>query len=374
MEFLRCDSCSKPLGEGAVGRGEATRRGKLVICKSCDESVGTPEKTESTSETSLTLQCSSCGCAISNIDLLEGRGFRLPTGTLCLKCLPGESSKKSSARLPAAPRKQAKSLPRRSSVSSSRLPQIDAETSQKRSPLATPAWLVMLVVLPAFGISLYTAITSQSERNELIEERNRIAERLQSELDKDNSPAPRSNEPLDQYEPPTEVKKPEPETQPETGLPEDLRQAIISYEIELARPLIKQLESEDITDRLDALGRIITQRAIGATKAVRTMTRSQHQAERQLAARALGVLEDRESITTLDDMARGDDSADVRAAARHALVMLNVPGIPLDVDLAGYTLNELRDLEVVLARDGESDKALGLIRKAIEERELTSER
>lgn len=35
MQILRCDSCGKPLGEGAFGRGDAARRDDFVICSTC---------------------------------------------------------------------------------------------------------------------------------------------------------------------------------------------------------------------------------------------------------------------------------------------------------------------------------------------------
>ncbi|MCA8938777.1 MAG: hypothetical protein KDB07_03150, partial [Planctomycetes bacterium] len=36
LELLRCDSCNKPLGDGALKRGDASDRGGVIVCASCE--------------------------------------------------------------------------------------------------------------------------------------------------------------------------------------------------------------------------------------------------------------------------------------------------------------------------------------------------
>lgn len=237
------------------------------------------------------------------------------------------------------------------------------------------AWLLMLVVLPAFGISLFTAIDAQDERNEIEKARADLERRVKEQETKPQKPVrPNEPKPVSNIPPPEPIRnEPKPPLEPanDFSLPAEARKLLLDHEVELARPLVERLQSEDVGARLAALSVVMRERAIGAAHAVRELLKSEHPAERQMAATTLGALGDGEAILALERAAENDEVTEVRLAARRALTAMAAPGAPMEIDLAGQTLDELRRMEAILAKDASRKDALELVRKAIEGREMS---
>ena len=422
MDILRCDSCAKPLGEGAVGRAEAFRRDSdLLLCRACVEMEGRghslpiappPEAlskwarlrrvdSEKIATDPVLLDGQQCIIELADGTRVEGRVVKAPGMSPTIRQIapapvrpspqrqsltdkqpftPSMPAAKQRPRIPVLgkrPLAERRPLAARTDVPAARV------NKGIRSPYALSAILLMTIVLPAFALSLYMALLSQDENNEL----HRQLEKAKLEAAQRpngvrnpivGDPAGNSDEPgvargtVVAHSP--DISKPETPsavvalTPAVLALPLEVRDQLRKKEQDIAAPVVARLASNDRGERLLAIADAIRLRAAGAAAAIRALASSDDACERQLAASALGELRDIGADTRelLGRMANTDPSPEVQIAARRALTRLD--GDTWDFDLAGFSTEELKMLERAL--DGAINPvALRLIRDALGERE-----
>lgn len=456
MQFLRCDSCGKPLGEGALGRGDASKRGELLICRNClrleeagatlpisppedrallwqkhsrneargldTEPLPNTEHLEAIPNRPSSQRASSARAVASAqdgelIDILlndntrlRGRVHRNARGKLVIYEEPSSTksivppsqtraSQRSSARLPHSKQSSASGIQlpsRRSNPARAMTPAENAAhalpTGAKKgnSPLLGAAILLLIIVVPAFAVSLYNMIENSKLAEQLKLERDEAAMRLEEAKAQRNRPIDRSGLSAEQRRnsrvaTPTDeeleaAKRDQaarrereagtPELDPARPLPlsSEAQEHLNTMERNLARPLLNTdgLGSDDLGTRLIALREIAKRRAVSAASAVVILLESPHAVERQLAASVLGELAWYPANQTLSDMAQLDPVVGVRNAAQRSLAQLG--GNLTSLDLAEFTEAELENLRNALIEEGGQEGALKLIEREMDRR------
>lgn len=331
MRLQFCDSCGRPLSEGAIARGEAVERDGETICSHCiaREPMRAPAETGPLGEyQSAVWRCESCGIPVTALDLIEGRATRVGGGLSCSRCTA-----------PAASRREPRSVPRAPALSSvrSRPGQpvrkaasefVAGADSDRRRPVLPV--VVFVIVLPMFAVSLWFAITSQHRLNQLNSERANVPAQAKAQQPERPAPQPVTNPPPN--EPPVPEPEPPREAPPPT-IPADVANELVEVERGLAAPVIDKLRSEDLADVWEGLIEAGSMRLIAARPTVRALLGDRDDETRLLACRVSAILDDKEALPILARMADVDPSADVKLEARKARDRLS-----------GRSSREMRDM------------------------------
>ena|GEM_PF-6656304 len=266
---------------------------------------------------------------------------------------------------------------------------LPAHGARRSSPLLVAALVLLVIVTPAFIISLYNMIENSSIADQLRAERNRAQMELDRErqkpkliLDSDGAgfkPMPEigyDEQGVAGDSPGSEAKQSATEkgAKPISSAPIPLSDAaqrdLRSMDASLARPMLERdaLGSEDLGTRLLALRDIARQRATSASAAVMHLLKSPHDAERQLAASVLGELAWYPARADLESLAQMDPAHGVRMAAARSLAKLG--GDITTVQLAEFTRDELERLQINLraaGHDAESE-SMRMIERELQKR------
>jgi len=336
MQLLVCDSCGRPLSEGAVARGDAFERGNETICKACDTRAKAAKPAIPAASVRGPLahyeqsvwKCQSCGIPVNAIDLIEGRAMRRGEEVQCSRCAQPAPAPVAETRAPEpvsmrAPRRSAlhsvaASMPK-SSASRSAVFVAEARKEERRPVLPI---VLIAIVLPMFALSLWYAISTQQKLNEATAQAGNSefqvprAERPRESLD-DGSANPRPANSETKPSPPPETPRNEAPVIPPAVLNE-----LAGLEKDLAADSIKKLESRDLAVVWEGLIEAGSRRMIAARPWVRALLRDTDARTRALACRVCGLLSDSEALGTLDSLAQADPSADVRDAAHLARARL----------------------------------------------------
>lgn len=329
MQLLFCDSCGRPLSEGALARGEAIERNGDTICQACEAKKKASKPAPAAVSGPLAhyaeavWKCKSCGIPITALDLIEGRAARIGDETECVRCRGSASSgappvaaavapsvrmPKRSAALPAAPKP--------ASHSAAYVAQAQREERRPVLPI-----VLIAIVLPMFALSLWYAISTQAKLNE-------ATTRGNSEVAKD-PPKARLREVLD---PPPEkpanvpaetgeTAKP-PEAPKEEGLPANALKELAAIEDQISRETITKLESRDLAVVWEGLIEAGSRRLIATRPWVRALLKDSDARTRAFACSVSAMLSDTAIISVIEDMAQNDKSQDVRDAAHRARARL----------------------------------------------------
>jgi hypothetical protein len=399
-----CDSCGKPLSEGAIARGDAIERTSAhgeseLICSVCiaaeqKAAAQAPEPAPEAKATTGPLgeyqqkvwNCEECGIPVNALDLIEGRASRVGGQLICSRCLPvsgraGAAPTPAPKPTPRAAPQPAKPLPvkPRAMPSSTRPSQRAAESfiaaagKEQRRPILPI--VLFAIVLPMFGLSVYFAIMSQQKLNEVIAERERT-EDIERDIESDmkarqdrerradipplqingntntNGTQPaRPDTPPEDNEPAPEPERPrDTELRPQ-GIPADVAQELVQIERELAAPVITKLQSERISEVWEGLITAGSRRLVAARPHVRALLADKDDDTRVLACRVAGMLNDREALTTLSRMAEFDPDEQVRIEARQALNRMTGVASREVADMTEAELESLlRELQAELER------------------------
>ncbi len=399
MELLRCDSCGRPLSEGALRRGDAERRGVLLACRTClaVEAGGQrlPVDENSPNARAWEQWYASQGAQTDTepTRVIEPEFPRKPAGASHngsaskppVPVLPKPRSnrdRKITAKLPAArPREAASPV---------------AAAAQVRSPFMLAAMILLAVVLPAFAVSLWIAISGQGEQQRLrgelelakartLDERGEFHRRINmlegrlTEIERAARQQPASQPqhaqppapaPSNQPAPPPTAPPPEPTASrsvlPTEPLSDAEREQLDGHEQELAKQLTMGLvEATSPAARMLILGDVMTHRAIAAASSVRVFLKSAHSGERAMAAIVLGMLGDREALEQLRAIAGADEVREVRGAATEAINRISGRAPP--DGLRSISDQSLQELEAQLAAAPNS-RLLGDVRAELARR------
>ncbi len=410
MEILRCDLCKKPLSEGALARGEAKILNQQLICSSClkhDPTLREQAQNPSAQVSSVHLESEKPQLDISKphrflletgeafearLELQKDGSFRLASVETHISSGSGLDHKNRASRASQGiklPQKHKSSahlnFPKRSNrwvggesqPKPSGLEQAKVHTQKAssfwRSPYLLAAALLTLFILPAFSISLYVAIHSQKERNQLQVELETYRQNKKPSEDKQNRQTQNNHGNTNTPEQNFELKNLHEPEQGSLRLSQQAQESLVAYEAELALPVIKKLSSEDYTQRLRGLKDAIRLRAVSAAGYIRFLTTSKDLAERLLAVRALGKLHDQQALTLLENLSQDDPVPEVRLAAQQSLQ--TIQGEFRSLDLGYYTDEELSRLESLLLFDPKHhEQALNLIEEEKKRRFQASQR
>jgi hypothetical protein len=340
MRLNFCDSCGKPLSEGAVARGDAIERKSgadvELVCSACVAAQQAEPRAAHTGPLGAYEEaiwsCEGCGIPVQALDFIEGRASRLGGRIRCARCKPAEQTE------PKAPQPQARPAPR---PASTRKPTPSAGASTIRhAPNAAKDFVqaaskgerrpvvpivLFTVVLAMFLISMYFAITSQQRYNELMA--NREPDNATARNTEPVRPQPHEGSvPPLQVDLPPEPEQPpaQPPTPPERAeldpvpVPADVAEELVAIERDLAAPVIRKLQSEKLSEVWEGLIAAGSRRLVVTRPFVRRLLEDSDDDTRLLACRVAGLLEDREALPALARMAASDPDEQVRIEARQA--------------------------------------------------------
>lgn len=326
MQLLVCDSCGRPLSEGALARGEAVERGAETICRACDLKAKAAKPAPAAASGPLAhyaetvWKCKSCGIPITALDLIEGRAARTGEEVECVRC-------RASAPAAAAPLPVSARLPKRSAAMpaaprpASRSAAFVAEAHKEERRPILPIVLIV-IVLPMFALSLWYAISAQAKLNETTaqaknappegERKQRPKEILEPERDTPSN-APPTN---------AEQPKPTPEQPKPEGIPASAIKDLAAIEDNLARDTIVKLESRDLAVVWEGLIEAGSRRLIATRPWVRALLGDSDARTRAFACTVSAMLSDTAALPAIEDLAESDKSQDVRDAAHRARARL----------------------------------------------------
>jgi len=403
MKLLRCDSCGRPLPEGAVRRGEAVERGGLLVCASClareDEGFRLPvnviednrERFEAwyasaaearepgDDDTDIGLETSPIGEDTDVIDPLESSRHAQATSVKPLG--------RADVGIGAVGPKPGVVLPsRRSSVAASAFggpansrsyPEYGDRVQTSKSPYMIAAVVLLAILTPAFAVALWLAIGAHAGRAD-----------YQAELERERTAALASRD--EQFKTlhelhvrTLEAEKaklqaqlaakvgeggvPTPTVSPANsptvptipGLSDATRKALSEQERELGDRIRPRLRAITPGERMVGLTEVIRWRAVDCIPDIRPLLASEFSPERMLAAEALGKLGDRESLAALRRMSEADKVVECREVARFAIAWIT--GDYTQLDLARLSTPELTQLANTLSDDPSHVDALRLV-------------
>jgi hypothetical protein len=341
-----CDQCGRPLSEGAIARGEAVTRDGETICTQCTQRMSVGKAAGLDNYQGAVWHCEGCGIPVSALDLIEGRASRAGGALHCSRCVT-KPSRPTRAMPRATPLPAARSQPARTTRAAEEF--VKHAGKDRRFP-ALPV-VLFIIVLPMFAVSLWFAVTSQHRLNLL------NAERTNGNGATPQTPAPR---PAPANTTPSPVPAPMPELDPEpapvpapqsNSLAVDVAAELVSLERELAAPVIRKLESEELGDVWEGLIEAGSRRLIAARPHVRALLGESDDETRLLACRVAALLDDKDALPELARMLEHDPSEPVRMEARKARDRLTGRSTREIRDMAEHEIEELmRDLQRELQR------------------------
>lgn len=333
MQLLVCDSCGRPLSEGALARGEAVERGAETICRACDLKARTAKPPAAADSGPLAhyaqtvWKCKSCGIPITALDLIEGRAARIGDEVECVRCRAAVPAPVSAPAAPVSAR-----VPRRSAALPAAALPAGARPASKSAAYVAEAHkeerrpilpiVLIAIVLPMFALSLWYAISAQARLNESTaqaknappegERRPRPREMLEPERD-----APANTPPTNTEQPKSTPEQPKPEVMPASALKD-----LAAIEDNLARDTIVKLESRDLAVVWEGLIEAGSRRLIATRPWVRALLGDSDARTRAFACTVCAMLSDTNALLTIEEMAESDKSQDVRDAAHRARARL----------------------------------------------------
>lgn len=332
MQLHFCDSCGRPLSEGALARGEAVERDGETICKSCELKAKAAKPAPAAASGPLAAyagkiwKCKSCGIPINALDLLEGRAARLGDEVECVRCratVPAASP--AAVVTPALPSARlskraaaAMTAPRTASRSAEFVAQARKDERRPILPI-----VLIAIVLPMFALSLWYAISAQAKLNEATSK-------------SQNAPEPEARKPRPRemlepespaaQKPPANEPSREPTTPPapakEEGISEAALRDLAAIEDQIARSTITKLESRDLAVVWEGLVEAGSRRLIAARPWVRALLKDSDARTRAFACSVCAILSDVAALTAIEAMAQSDKSQEVRDSAHRARARL----------------------------------------------------
>jgi hypothetical protein len=331
MQLLFCDSCGRPLSEGALARGEATEHNGDTICQACEakkKAFGPAPSAASgplAHYAEIVWKCKSCKIPITALDLIEGRAARISDEVECVRCRGSASPNASpvAAVSVAAPSvrapKRSKVLPatpRTTSHSSVYVAQAQREERRPVLPI-----VLIAIVLPMFALSLWYAISAQAKLNDVTTRGNSEAAqgppKARPREMLDSPPEKPANTPAE-----TGETAQTPEAVKEEGLPAGALKDLAAIEDQIARETITKLESRDLAVVWEGLIEAGSRRLIATRPWVRALLKDSDARTRGFACSVSAMLSDTSIISVIEDMAQNDKSQDVRDAAHRARARL----------------------------------------------------
>lgn len=328
MQLHFCDSCGRPLSEGALARGEAVERDGETICTACQLKSKAAKPAPAATSGPLAeyaekiWKCKGCGIPITALDLIEGRAARLGDEVECVRCRATAPAAAAVAAAPASPPPSARQ-PKRAAAMSAR-PSRSAEfvaQAQKEERRPILPIVLMVIVLPMFALSLWYAISAQAKLNEATSRSQNTPE-----------PEPRKPRPREVLEPenPSAQKPPanEPSREPtappakEEGISEAALRDLAAIEDQIARGTIVKLESRDLAVVWEGLVEAGSRRLIAARPWVRALLKDSDARTRAFACSVCAMLSDVAALTMIEEMAQSDKSQEVRDSAHRARARL----------------------------------------------------
>lgn len=339
MQLLFCDSCGRPLSEGALARGEASERDGETICRAC-ETKAKSARESAARQTSGPLdryaekvwKCRGCGIPITALDLIEGRASRLGDDVECVRCRQAAPAPVNAAPVNAAPSMVLPAAPAAPTLPSARRPQAPRAASRSAAYLAEarkeerrPVLPIVLIaiVLPMFALSVWYAISTQQKLYEVSSQRSNepqetARQRPREALTPEEALPPKPTPPA-QEQPKAPAEMPAP---PRPSVPPPVLEELASIEREAAAPTIRKLESRDLAVVWEGLIEAGSRRLIATRPWVRALLRDSDTRTRALACRVSSLLEDATALGDIDKLAESDPSPDVRDAAHLARARL----------------------------------------------------
>lgn len=327
MQLHFCDSCGRPLSEGALARGEAIERNGETICRACELKAKAVKPAPAAKSGPLAeyaekvWKCKSCGIPITALDLIEGRAARLGDDVECVRCKGATPAATHVAAAPApsvrAPRKSVAlpAAPKAASHSAAYMAQAQKEERRPILPI-----VLIAIILPMFALSLWYAISAQAKLNETTARGQNTPE-----------PEPRKPRPREKLEPeegtpskPANVQEPTKPTEPtkEESLPEAAIKELAAIEDQLSRETIVKLESRDLAVVWEGLIEAGSRRLIATRPWVRALLKDSDARTRAFACTVCAMLSDTAVLSYIEDMAQNDKSQEVRDAAHRARARL----------------------------------------------------
>ncbi len=327
MQLHFCDSCGRPLSEGALARGEAIERDGETICRACELKAKAAKPAPAAKSGPLAeyaekvWKCKSCGIPITALDLIEGRAARLGDDVECVRCKGAAPVVTHAAAAPApsvrAPRKSVAlpAAPKAALHSAAYMAQAQKEERRPILPI-----ILIAIVLPMFALSLWYAISAQAKLNETTARTQNAPE-----------PQPRKQQPREKLEPEVEdsgkaVNKPQPakpdDPPKEDLLPEAAIKDLAAVEEQIARETINKLESRDLAVVWEGLIEAGSRRLIATRPWVRALLKDSDARTRAFACTVCAMLSDTAVLSYIEDMAQNDKSQEVRDSAHRARARL----------------------------------------------------
>ncbi len=331
MQLLFCDSCGRPLSEGALARGEAVERNGDTFCSACEAKTKSAKVASAAASGPLAhyaetvWKCRSCGIPITALDLIEGRASRSGDEVECTRCRAQAPASQSVAAVPIqpsirAPRRSA-ALPAAARPASKSAAYVAEAQKEERRPILPV--VLFVIVLPMFALSLWYAISAQAKLNETSAQLKNAPSNDETprsrprEILEDNPKQP-SNAPPANRDEPTKAQEP-PKSE---GLPASAIKDLAAIEENLARDTIIKLESRDLAVVWEGLIEAGSRRLIATRPWVRALLKDSDARTRAFACGVCAMLSDTQALTTIEEMAQSDASQDVRDAAHRARARL----------------------------------------------------
>jgi hypothetical protein len=340
MRLSFCDSCGKPLSEGAVARGDAIERKSgaetELVCSACVADEQSAPQAGHTGPLGAYEEaiwsCEGCGIPVQALDFIEGRASRLGGRIRCARCKPAEPASTTPAepKPKPAPRRPPAPVRPGSIRHSPNAAKEFVQTASKGERRPVVPIVLFTVVLTMFAVSMYFAISSQQRYNQLMANRDNTETPERTTPPRRETPTEGSVPPLqvdvppapagesDRDPPPDPAPRPAPTSAETVPIPADVAEDLVAIERDLAAPVIRKLQSEKLSEVWEGLITAGSRRLVVTRPFVRRLLEDSDDDTRLLACRVAGLLEDREALPLLARLADADPDEQVRIEARQA--------------------------------------------------------